>query len=206
MKLNRSSSCIHVFFFFLSLFLFFSFAHCMYACICVHACVRVESLAILFSRVVFPRRVVRRDTASTFLFLRCLFSPFATAHLFITVFSIFSISLLSQQCLRVCVYICVCVCAACVRVYGICAYICICLCVYVCVYFFLFIILLYLSRNYLRANRCEPTKQTILSTLGYISRDRPWFVPFSFRFYILFAILFLFVKILLQTISKWFLE
>lgn len=139
MKLNRSSSCIHVFFFFLSLFLFFSFAHCMYACICVHACVRVESLAILFSRVVFPRRVVRRDTASTFLFLRCLFSPFATAHLFITVFSIFSISLLSQQCLRVCVYMCVCV----QRAYVYMAYVHIYVYVYVSMYVSIFFFLSY---------------------------------------------------------------
>ena len=108
----------------------------MYACIRVHACVRVESLAILFSRVVFPRRVARRGTASTFLFLRCLFSPFATAHLFITVFSIFSISLLSQQCLRICVRVYICV-RACVLSA------CICACVHICVYSFLFFLSYY---------------------------------------------------------------
>lgn len=193
--------------FFFSFCLSFSFSPLLTVCMLVYVCTRVYVLNHLqFSFLAsYSLDEWYVETPPQLFYFSAACFRLSQQLIFSSLYFLFSLFHYYLNNAYVCVYICVCVCS--VRT-CICAYvhIYICLCVYVCVYFFLFIILLYLSRNYLRANRCEPTKQTILSTLGYISRDRPWFVPFSFRFYILFAILFLFVKILLQTISKWFLE
>ena len=100
MKLNRTSLVYSP-----SIFFFLSARH-VYACTClymrlyvdIYAC--IGPLAILFSRA-RSLDAWHVEAPSHFLFLRCLFSPFATVHLFTTY--LYSLSLLSQQCLRVCV-------------------------------------------------------------------------------------------------------
>lgn len=124
MKLNQSSLvCSRLFSLSFSLFLS-SFAHCMYACIRVHACVCVESLAILFSRVVFPRRVARRGTASTFFISPLPVFAFRNSpSLHHRIFYYLYLIIISTM--RVCIYVYVqCTCSIC-AVYMLCAYICI---------------------------------------------------------------------------------